>query len=80
MGPSSVAAEERRCGDLPHHRFSSMELMEKAGKVNKLELTPEEMEMYVNLHPFRNTKPVAAASMAGGSEREVHRGSARAGG
>ena len=64
VGPSSAAAKERPCGDLPHRRFSSMELMEKAGRVNELDLMLEEMEMYVNLHPFRNTTLAAAAYMA----------------
>ena len=35
-GPSSAAAEEGRCGrfDLPHRRFWSVELAEKAGRVH----------------------------------------------
>ncbi|KAL6623157.1 hypothetical protein ACP70R_033036 [Stipagrostis hirtigluma subsp. patula] len=38
-------------------RFSSTELAEKAGKIDDVELTPEEMDMYIDLHPFTNTTP-----------------------
>lgn len=38
-------------------RFSSAELAEKGGKLDDVQLTPEEMDMYVDLHPFTNTTP-----------------------
>ncbi|KAF0887983.1 hypothetical protein E2562_006905 [Oryza meyeriana var. granulata] len=38
-------------------RFTSVELAEKAGSVDDLDISPEEMEMYVDLHPFTNTTP-----------------------
>ncbi|KAF7064217.1 hypothetical protein CFC21_070600, partial [Triticum aestivum] len=38
-------------------RFSSVELADKNFKIDDLELTPEEMEMYIDLHPFTNTTP-----------------------
>uniref|UniRef100_A0A0A9D1S6 CBS domain-containing protein n=1 Tax=Arundo donax TaxID=35708 RepID=A0A0A9D1S6_ARUDO len=37
--------------------FSSTELAEKDGSIDDMELTPEEMEMYIDLHPFTNTTP-----------------------
>ncbi|VAI43196.1 unnamed protein product [Triticum turgidum subsp. durum] len=38
-------------------RFSSVELADKNCKIDGLELTPEELEMYIDLHPFTNTTP-----------------------
>ncbi|VAI43201.1 unnamed protein product [Triticum turgidum subsp. durum] len=38
-------------------RFSSVELADKNCKMDDLELTPEELEMYIDLHPFTNTTP-----------------------
>uniref|UniRef100_A0A0A9DJK1 Chloride channel protein n=1 Tax=Arundo donax TaxID=35708 RepID=A0A0A9DJK1_ARUDO len=38
-------------------RFSSTELAEKDGSIDGMEFSPEEMEMYVDLHPFTNTTP-----------------------
>uniref|UniRef100_A0A453N7D0 Uncharacterized protein n=1 Tax=Aegilops tauschii subsp. strangulata TaxID=200361 RepID=A0A453N7D0_AEGTS len=35
----------------------SVELADKNCKIDDLELTPEELEMYVDLHPFTNTTP-----------------------
>ena len=38
-------------------KFSSTELAEKAGSVDELQLSPEELDMYIDLHPFTNTTP-----------------------
>ncbi|CAD6338820.1 unnamed protein product [Miscanthus lutarioriparius] len=40
-------------------RFSSTELAEKSGSINEVavQLTPEELDMYIDLHPFTNTTP-----------------------
>nr|CAB3465817.1 unnamed protein product [Digitaria exilis] len=38
-------------------KFSSTELAEKAGSIDEVQLSPEEMEMYIDLHPFTNTTP-----------------------
>lgn len=37
--------------------FSSAELADKCGGVDELEISPEEMGMYVDLHPLTNTTP-----------------------
>ncbi|XP_062202508.1 chloride channel protein CLC-a-like [Phragmites australis] len=50
--------EKRRTEDWEaRERFSSTELAEKAGKIDDVELTPEELDMYIDLHPFTNTTP-----------------------
>lgn len=40
-------------------RFSSTELAEKSGSIDEVavQLTPEELDMYIDLHPFTNTTP-----------------------
>jgi chloride channel 7 len=38
-------------------QFSSVELADKSCKLDDVELTPEEMDMWVDLHPFTNTTP-----------------------
>ncbi|XP_040385698.1 chloride channel protein CLC-a-like [Oryza brachyantha] len=38
-------------------RFTSAELADKAGDVDGLDFSPEEMAMYVDLHPLTNTTP-----------------------
>lgn len=38
-------------------RFSSTDLAGKLGTVDDVHLSPEEMDMYVDLHPFTNTTP-----------------------
>ncbi|KAK1677078.1 hypothetical protein QYE76_037926 [Lolium multiflorum] len=38
-------------------RFSAVELADKSYKLDDAELTQEEMDMYVDLHPFTNTTP-----------------------
>jgi chloride channel 7 len=49
--------ERRRTEDWEvRERFSSVELSEKAVKL-EVDLTEEELEMYVDLHPFVNTTP-----------------------
>ncbi|KAJ4752028.1 Chloride channel protein [Rhynchospora pubera] len=49
--------ERRRTEDWEvRERFSSVELAEKAVKL-EVDLTEEELEMYVDLHPFTNTTP-----------------------
>ncbi|VAI54791.1 unnamed protein product [Triticum turgidum subsp. durum] len=51
-------AEKRRTEEWEaRERFSSVELADKNCKIDDLELTPEELEMYVDLHPFTNTTP-----------------------
>ncbi|KAJ1277459.1 hypothetical protein BS78_04G005800 [Paspalum vaginatum] len=52
-------AEKRRTEEWEaRERFSSAELAEKAGgSVDEVRLTPEEMDMYIDLHPFTNTTP-----------------------
>lgn len=51
--------EQRRTEDWEaRERFSSVELADKSAKLEDLqEITPEEMEMFVDLHPFTNTTP-----------------------
>jgi chloride channel 7 len=51
-------AEKRRTEDWEaREQFSSVELADKSCKLDDVELTPEEMEMYVDLHPLTNTTP-----------------------
>uniref|UniRef100_M8BP43 Chloride channel protein n=1 Tax=Aegilops tauschii TaxID=37682 RepID=M8BP43_AEGTA len=51
-------AEKRRTEEWEaRERFSSVELADKNCKIDDLELTPEELEMYIDLHPFTNTTP-----------------------
>ncbi|KAL6011321.1 hypothetical protein ACLOJK_001767 [Asimina triloba] len=38
-------------------RFTSVDLAETGRKIEEVELTEEEMEMYMDLHPFTNTTP-----------------------
>jgi chloride channel 7 len=38
-------------------RFSAVELADKSCKLDDAKLTQEEMDMYVDLHPFTNTTP-----------------------
>jgi chloride channel 7 len=50
--------EKRRTEDWEaRERFSSTDLAEKAGSIDDVQLTPEKMDMYVDLHPFTNTTP-----------------------
>ncbi|KAG9446096.1 hypothetical protein H6P81_012224 [Aristolochia fimbriata] len=37
--------------------FTSVDLAERGKKIEQVEVTEEEMEMYVDLHPFTNTTP-----------------------
>ncbi|KAK1318998.1 Chloride channel protein CLC-b [Acorus calamus] len=38
-------------------KFTSVDLAEKARKIEEIELTEEDMEMYIDLHPFTNATP-----------------------
>ncbi|XP_020107485.1 chloride channel protein CLC-a-like [Ananas comosus] len=38
-------------------KFTSVDLAEKGARIEELEITDEEMEMYIDLHPFTNTTP-----------------------
>lgn len=38
-------------------KFTSSDLAEKGHKIEEVEITEEEMEMYIDLHPFTNTTP-----------------------
>ncbi|KAJ3671890.1 hypothetical protein LUZ60_007969 [Juncus effusus] len=50
--------ERRSTEDLEvREKFSSIELSEKEAKIEDLDLSEEEMEMYVDLHPFTNRTP-----------------------
>ncbi|KAK3136509.1 hypothetical protein QOZ80_5BG0437280 [Eleusine coracana subsp. coracana] len=50
--------EKRRTEDWEaRERFSSTDLADKVGTIDDVDLTPEEMDMYVDLHPFTNTTP-----------------------
>jgi chloride channel 7 len=51
-------AEKRRTEEWEaREKFSSTELAEKAGSVDEVQLSPEELDMYIDLHPFTNTTP-----------------------
>ncbi|XP_037441240.1 chloride channel protein CLC-a-like [Triticum dicoccoides] len=56
--PRWFLLEKRRTEEWEaRERFSSVELADKNCKIYDLELTPEELEMYIDLHPFTNTTP-----------------------
>ncbi|KAL6839145.1 hypothetical protein ACP4OV_031036 [Aristida adscensionis] len=56
-----LAAPERRPKEWVAGRFEAEDFDKrgsgKQGGINEVELSPEEMEMYVDLHPFTNTSP-----------------------
>lgn len=50
--------ERRRTEDWEvRERFSWIDLAEREGKIEEVAVTRDEMEMYVDLHPFTNTTP-----------------------
>uniref|UniRef100_A0A1D1Y3N3 Chloride channel protein n=1 Tax=Anthurium amnicola TaxID=1678845 RepID=A0A1D1Y3N3_9ARAE len=50
--------EKRRTEDWEvREKFTSVDLAERGRRVEEIELTEEEMEMYVDLHPFTNMTP-----------------------
>ncbi|KAF8013131.1 hypothetical protein BT93_I1109 [Corymbia citriodora subsp. variegata] len=58
IGKKWFLQERRRTEDWEvRERFTWIDLAEREGKIEEVAVTRDEMEMYVDLHPFTNTTP-----------------------